>query len=94
MAKGNHWLPRSKPQKRNPVDVKHERMYDLLDLIQKKKEIKYFDAQRILNWGDGIMERISREVIAYFSDELKFDNAKRTFYAIDMKIKNEVEIKN
>jgi len=93
MANRNHWLPRSKPQKRNPVDVKHERMYDLLDLIQKKKEIKYFDAQRILNWGDGIMERITREVIAYFSDELKFDKEKRMFFAIDMKIKNEV-IKN
>jgi len=87
-------LPKSKPQKRNPVDVKHERMYDLLDLIQKKKEIKYFDAQRILNWGDGIMERITREVIAYFSDELKFDKEKRMFFAIDMKIKTEVEIKN
>lgn len=94
MANRNHWLPRSKPQKRNPVDVKHERMYDLLDLIQKKKEIKYFDAQRILNWGDGIMERITREVIAYFSDELKFDKEKRMFFAIDMKIKTEVEIKN
>lgn len=86
-------LPKSKLQKRNPVDVKHERMYDLLDLIQKDKEIKYFDAQRMLNWGDGIMERITREVIAYFSDELKFDKEKRMFFAIDMKIKNEV-IKN
>ena len=64
-------------------------MYDLLDLIQKEKKLKYFDAQRILNWGDGVMERITREVITYF-DELKFDKETRTFYAIDMKIKNEV----
>ena len=89
MANRNYYLPRRKKQKKNPVEEKRERMYDLLDLVQKKKEIKYFDAQRILNWGDGVMERITREVIAYF-DELKFDNEKRMFYAIDMKIKNEV----
>lgn len=90
MTNRNHWLPRIKQPKKDPVEVKHERMYDLLDLIQKKKEIKYFDAQRILNWGDGIMERITREVIAYFNDELKFDKEKRMFFAIDMKIKKEV----
>ena len=65
-------------------------MYDLLDLIQKEKKLKYFDAQRMLNWGDGVMERITREVIAYFGDEIKFDREIRIFYAIDMKIKNEV----
>ena len=85
-----NYLPRSKPEKKNPVEVKRERMYDLLDLIQKKKELKYFDAQRMLGWGDGVMERITREVIAYFNDEIKFDKEIRTLYAIDMKIKNEV----
>jgi len=90
LANRNYYLPRKKKEKTNPVEKKkRERMYDLLDLIQKEKKLKYFDAQRILNWGDGVMERITREVITYF-DELKFDRETRTFYAIDMKIKNEV----
>ena len=73
--------------------MKNEKMFDLLELIEEKKELKYFDVQRILNWGDGDMERIKREVLAYYSHRIRFDKKKRTFYSIDMKIKNEV-IKN
>ena len=63
-------------------------MFDLLDLIQKEKELKYFDAQLKLDWGDGIMERVKRDTLTYFSDEIKFNSKKRIFYAIDMKVKN------
>lgn len=95
MPRWNYTARRNpKVEKKPACEVKKQRMYDLLDLIQNKKELKYFDAQRILNWGDGIMERISREVISYYDNELKFDKEKRMFFAIDMKIKNEVEIKN
>lgn len=89
MANRNYYTSRKKQPKKNPVDVKRERMYDLLDLIGKKKELKYFDAQRMLNFGEGTMERISRETIAYFDDEIKFNRETRTFSAIDMKIKND-----
>ena len=94
MANRNYNItPKKKPEKKPAWLIKNERMYDLLELIEDKKELKYFDIQRILNWGDGVMERITREVLAYYSHRLRFDKEKRTFYAIDMKIKNEV-IKN
>jgi len=94
MATRNYNTSSKKKQETKPAWlVKNERMYDLLELIEEKKELKYFDIQRILQWGDGITERITREVLAYYSHRIRFDKEKRTFYSIDMKIKNEV-IKN
>lgn len=87
--RNNNTAPRKKPAWLK----KNEKMYDLLELIEKTKELKYFDAQRILEWGDGTMERVKREVLAYYSHKVRFDKKKRIFYSIDMKIKNEV-IKN
>ena len=94
MANRNYNIdPKKKPEKKSAWLIKNERMFDLLELIEKEKELKYFDIQRILQWGDGTMERITREVLAYYSHRLRFDKEKRTFYSIAMKIKNEV-IKN
>ena len=94
MANRNYnTTPKKKPEKKQAWLIKNERMYDLLELIEDKKELKYFDVQRILQWGDGITERITREVLAYYSHRVRFDKEKRTFYSIDMKIKTEV-IKN
>lgn len=91
--KNNNISPKKKQEKKSAWLIKNERMYDLLELIEEKKELKYFDVQRIQQWGDGTMERITKEVLAYYSHRVRFDRKTRTFYAIDMKIKNEV-IKN
>jgi len=87
-----NYIPKRKlvVEKKPAWQVKKERMYDLLDLIQNKKELKVFDAQTLLQWGDGIFERILREVIAYYDNEVRFDSETRTLYAIDCKVKNEV----
>ena len=94
MASRNYSIsPKKKPETKPSWLIKNERMYDLLELIKEKKELKYFDVQRILQWGDGITERITREVLAYYSHRVRFNKETRTFYTIDVKIKTEV-IKN
>lgn len=86
-----HYVPKRKPERKPAWQVKKERMFDLLDLIQKEKELKIFDAQKILQWGDGIFERILREVLAYYSNEVKFNSEKRILYHISLTPKQEVK---
>ncbi len=92
--------PKKTEEKKPAWQVKKERMFDLLDLIQDKKELKCFDAQIILQWGDGVFERILREVLAYFSNEIRFDKEKRelTHISVDpypkqLDVKNEIPTK-
>ena len=88
-----NYVARRKPkvEKKPAWQVKKERMYDLLDLIQNKKELKCFDAQKILQWGDGIFERILREVLAYYSNEVRFNQEERTLYHISLSPKQEIK---
>jgi len=72
-----NYVARRKPEKKPAWQVKDERMHDLIELIEKEKKLKYFDAQKILQWGDGVFERILREVLACYSYEIKFDKEKR-----------------
>ena len=75
---------RRKPEKKLPWEVKSERMYDLLNLVEKEKKIGYFDAQTVLHWGDGTMDRIIKEVLACFPYEVRFDKEKRELIHISV----------
>jgi len=77
-------VARRKPEKKPAWQVKKERMTDLIELIEKEKKLKCFDAQRILRWGDGVFERILREVLAYYSYEIRFDKEKRELNHISL----------
>jgi len=79
-----NYVARRKPEKKPAWEVKRERMYDLLNLIEKEKKIKYFDAQMILKWGDGVMDKILREVLTSYSNEIRFDKEKRELIHISV----------
>jgi len=88
-----NYIPKRKVkvEKKPAWQVKKERMYDLLDLIQKEKKLKCFDAQTILQWGDGIFERILRETLAYYPDEIRFNSEERTLYHISLSPQQEIK---
>ncbi len=76
--------PNKTEEKKSPALAKKEKMYELLDLVHKEKKIKYLDAQLVFGWGDGIMERILKEVLAYFPYEIKFDIKTRELIHISL----------
>ena len=95
MPRWNYVARRKPKEERKPAwQVKKERMYDLLDLIQKEKELKFFDAQKILGWGDGIMERILREVLAYYPNEVRYNTVERIIHHISLSPYQKQEVKN
>ena len=75
---------RRKPEKTPAWKVKSERMYDLLNLVEKRKKIGYHDAQTVLHWGDGTMDRILKEVLACFPYEVRFDKETRELIHISV----------
>ena len=79
-----NYVARRKPEKKPAWEVKSERMYDLLNLIEKEKKLKYFDAQKILQWGDGVMDRIIKEVVICHYNEVRFDKEKRELIYISL----------
>jgi len=77
--------------RKSSIEIKIERMHKFLDVIAKVKEIKYFDLQKILGFGDGIFERIVKEAIAYYDNEIIFNKKIRVFKYIPIQAEQNEE---
>jgi len=81
----NHYIGKRQPKpKKSQRELKNERIVKLLDTVHRSstKEITRFNLQRILGWGDGIFERIVRDVKEGYTHEVQYVKKDRKFISL------------
>ena len=75
-------LRQKRSYKPNPVMTKEERLANIRDLVEKLGQVTRYGIQKQFGWGDGIMERLHRDLITIFVDEISWNSKKQTYYWI------------
>jgi len=81
----NHYTAKRPPTpKKSQRELKNERIALLLDtvLTSPAGELSLPNLQRILGWGDGVFERIVRDVKACFTKEVQYVKKDRKFVSL------------
>ena len=81
----NRYIAKRQPKpKKSQAELKNERIVKLLDTVHGSptKELSLPNLQRILGWGDGIFERIVRDVKACFTNEVQYVKKDRKFVSL------------
>jgi len=68
--------------KPNPVITTEQRIRELRSLIEKCGNITRYGIKKHFGWGCGIMERVHRDLMSIFSDEISWNPKRQTYYWI------------
>jgi len=68
--------------KPNPVMTEEERLRDLRAFIEKLGRVTRYGIKKHFGWGNGIVERLHRDLMTVFDDEISWDPKKQTYYWI------------
>jgi len=69
-------------RKPNPVMTKEERLYKTRELIKQLGKVPRYGIQKKFRWGDGIMERLHRDLVTLFDNEISWNPKQQTYYWI------------
>ncbi len=81
----NRYIAKRQPKpKKSQRELKSERITELLETVHTSpaKELSLPNLQRILGWGDGVFERIVRDVKACFTKEVQYVKKDRKFISL------------
>ena len=81
----NHYISkRLSTPKKSSSELKQERTTSLLDAVHgsSTKELTLFNLQRILGWGNGVFERIVRDIKEGFTHEVQYVKKDRKFVSL------------
>ena len=68
-----------RPGKQSASKIKNERVNLCIEFIEKEKNPTRKKVQEKFDWGDGIMERIHSDLIAYHDFEIKYIKKKKQY---------------
>jgi len=68
-----------KPSKKSASKIKNERINLCIEFIEKEKNPTRKKVQDHFGWGDGIMERVHSDIIAYHDFEIKYIKKKKQY---------------
>ena len=68
--------------KPSPVKSTEQRVSELRSLIEQCGSITRYGIKKHFSWGCGIMERVHRDLMSMFSDEISWNPKLQTYYWI------------
>jgi len=72
------------PAKQSASKIKNERISLCIEFIENEKNPTRKKVQDHFGWGDGIMERIHSDLMAYHDFEIKYNKKKKQYNFIFM----------
>jgi len=77
-----HSVSQKRRLKPNPVKSTEQRVTELRALIEKCGKVTRYGIKKHFRWGDGIMERLHRDLVTLFDNEISWSSKQQTYYWI------------